>query len=231
MSLSIMQFDRVPSIGALLGTQGPREVLDLVNSKLGGSSFFGSSADPFAEQQKFFIEKVVAPIRMIGQQFKTQFSEMLNKHTNSIRPITSLHDLEYGIPECMWLPIAMHPTIKKFGEQKRIDMFGIDSKSLPNENPYLRLINNGVDIDLAEYKKLGEDYMYTVEIRTDDPEVTDEELDAIADTYDFIDLFYNGLDQLYDKIGKSDILKKKSYMTDDLELRDLDITSFPDKKG
>lgn len=231
MSLSIMQFERIPSIGAILGTQGHRDVLDSLNNQLGSSAFFGSSADPFAEQQKYFIDRVVEPIRMIGTQFKAQFGEMLNKHENVIRPIESIKDLEYGIPECMWMPIAMHPTIKKLGEQRRIDLFGMKPTDIPDENPYLRLINNGVDIDLDKAKELGDDYTYTIEVRTDDPVLTDEELDYIEDTYNFIDLFYNGLDKLYDSIGKKSELTSKSYMDEDTVISDLDFTSFPDKKG
>lgn len=229
--LDIMQFERIPSIGAILGTQGQKDVLDIINSKLGGSSFFGSSSDPFAQQQRYFIDRVVQPIRFVAHQFKQQFSEMTNRHENVIRPIVSLQDLEYGIPECMWMPIAMHPTIKKLGEQRRVDLFGYDPKKLPDENPYLRLLNNGCDVDVDRLRKEGDNYMYTVEIRSDDPDLTDDELEAIGDTYNFIDLYYSKLDEMFESIGKKDILESKSYLSGGKELRDLDFTSFPNLKG
>lgn len=231
-SLSIAQFDRIPTIGALLGTQGPKEVLDTINSRFGGSSFFGSSDDPFATQHQYFIDNVIQPMQIVAQQFKQQFKEMIYTDENVIKPIVSLYDLEHGIPEAMWLPIALHPTVRKLGEERRIDMFGFDAKNLPEENVYQRLIDNGtVVLDAEELKKNGGTYSYVVEHWSTDPILADEELDAIEDTYEFLGRYYTGLDELYEHLGDGTLLKSKSYLQEGMQLRDLDVTSFPDKRG
>lgn len=231
-ALTIAQFDRIPSIGALLGTQGHKEVLDQINSELGSSSFFGSD-DPFASQHEFFIKRVVEPIQLVAQQFKAQFKELVHpQEANVFRPIISLVDLERGIPECMWEAVAMHPTVRKLGKQHRVDLFGIDESSLPEENPYERLMNNGkVTLDAESLRE--NDGKYEVEFThcTTDPVLTDDELYDLADTYDFLSLFYQGLDDMYAKMDKLHVLKEKSYMTEGTQIQDLDVTSFPNKKG
>lgn len=232
MNLTIAQFDRIPSIGALLGTQGQKEILDQINASYGSSSFFGSSEDPFANQHNYFINKIVEPIRMVASQFKQQFKEMLNKNENVIRPIISVKDLENGIPECMWDAICLHPVIRNFGEQHRVDLFGMDTKYFPKENVYERLIHNGeTTFTFDELKKNNGEYTVEFEYRSTDPDLSDDDLECINDTYNFIDLFYSDLDRLYEKTNKKHILKKKSYLLEGMQLRDIDITSFPNKRG
>lgn len=232
MSLTLTQFDRIPSIGAILGTQGQKDVLDEINMELGSSSFFGSTDDPFADQHQYFVNKVIAPIQLVAQQFKQSFKELRVPDFNAIRPIISIKDLEDGIPECMWVPVAMHPVIRQFGEQHRVDLFGMDVKNLPEENVYQRLIDNGVAVLTPESLKENNG-KYTIEFTfsTDDPKLTDDELEAIRDTYDFIDLFYSDLDRLYEKLNANHLLKEKSYLQEDMQIRDLDFTAFPNKKG
>lgn len=232
MSLTLTQFDRIPSIGAILGTQGQKEVLDEINMELGSASFFGSTDDPFADQHQYFVDKVIAPIQLVAQQFKRSFKELQAPDLNAIRPILSIKDLENGIPECMWVPIAMHPIIRQFGDQHRVDLFGMDVKNLPKENVYQRLIDNGVATITPESLKEN-DGKYIVEFvySSDDPQLTDDELEAIKDTYDFIDLFYTDLDKMYDKLNMNHLLQEKSYLQEDMQIRDLDFTSFPNKKG
>ncbi len=232
MSLTLTQFDRIPSIGAILGTQGHKEVLDEINRSLGSASFFGSTDDPFADQHQYFVEKVIAPIQLVAQQFKQSFAELKEPNKNVFRSIVSIKDLEHGIPECMWVPIAMHPIIRELGEQSRVDMFGINPKNLPEENVYQRLIDNGrASFDLEELKANGGKYTVEFEYRSDDPQLTDDDLEYIEDTYNFIELFYNDLDSMYEKLNKSHLLKHKSYMQEDMQIRDLDFTAFPNKKG
>ena len=232
MSLTLTQFDRIPTIGAILGTQGQKNILDEINAELGSASFFGSTDDPFADQHQYFVDKVIAPIQLVAQQFKQSFKELQCPDLNAIKPILSVKDLEQGIPECMWVPVAMHPIIRQFGEQHRVDLFGMDIKNLPEENVYQRLIDNGV-VTLTPELLEENDGKYTVEFLycTDDPKLDDDELEAIKDTYDFIDLFYNDLDNLYAKLNKTHLLQEKSYLQEDMQLRDLDFTAFPNKKG
>lgn len=232
MSLTLNQFDRIPSIGAILGTQGHKELLDAINKDLGSASFFGSTDDPFASQHQYFVDRVIAPIQLVAQQFKQSFAEMKEPNKNIFKSILSLKDLENGIPECMWVPIALHPVIRELGEQSRIDLFGIDAKNLPKENVYQRLIDNGKAV-LDPDELRANDGKYTVEFvyASDDPDLTDDELEAIEDTYNFIDLFYGDLDKMYEKLNKIHLLKKKSYMGEDMQIRDLDLTAFPNKKG
>lgn len=232
-SLSIAQFDRLPTIGALLGTQGHKEVLDQINAAYGSSSFFGSAEDPYANQHNFFINKIVEPIRIVATQFKQQFKEIMYTNENVIRPITSVSDLEtYGIPECMWNAVAMHPIIRKFGEQHRVDLFGMDTKHFPKENVYDRLIHNGeVTLYYDQLKENNGQYTVHFDNRSTDPDLDDDEIECIRATYEFIDLFYSDLDKIYVKTNKKHILNDKSYLSEGVQFRDLDITAFPDKKG
>lgn len=231
--LTLNQFTNTPTIGAILGTQGSNELINELNKEFGSqSSFFGSNDDPFNSQHMHFIKQVVEPIRIVANQFKQQFKEMFNNNENIFRPITSLSDLEGGIPECMWVPIAMHPIIRKFGEQNRVDLFGIDAKNLPEENVYQRLIDNGeVTITADELKSNGGKYTVEFTYNTTDPKLSDDDLDAIRDTYSFIELFYSDLEDVYRKCDMTHVLKDKSYLQDDTQIMDLDFTAFPYKKG
>ena len=230
MSLTICQYDQIPTIGAILGSQGHKDALDNINRKYGSSSFFGSSDDPCASHFSYFVERVVEPIRIIASKFREQFKELMEPEVNQFKPIVSLKDMEQGIPECMWLPIAMHPTIRKLGEQRRVDLFGYDTEYLPKENVYDRLIHNG-EAWLTPATVTNDTYEITIENWSTDPVITEEELEAIEDTYNFIDRFYGDLDTMFDSIGKKSYLKKKSYLNEDMMIRDLDFTSFPNKKG
>ena len=232
-TLTLTQFDRIPTISALLGTQGHREILDQINTEMGTASYFGSSDDPFSTQHQYFIDRVVAPIQQVARQFKQQYKELLHpKECNVFKPIRSLEDLEEGIPECMWEAVAMHPVVREYGKQHRVDLFGMDVVNLPKENPYERLMRNGVaSFTAEELKANGGKYTVEFEYHSDDPQLTDDELDDLRDTYDFITSFYHDLDELYEKLNKTHLLREKSYLDEGTQLRDLDITAFPNRKG
>ena len=232
-ALTLTQFERIPSMGAILGTTGCTEVLNQINKELGSSSYFGSIDDPFAAQHNYFVYNIVAPMRLIATQFKEQFKELHQPKDNNIfRPIVSVADLEEGIPECMWEAIAQHPTIKALGKQDRVDLFGLDVSLLPESNPYHRLLNNGVSTFSAQdLKDSGGTYIEEHDWRSTDPVLSVDDLEALEDTYEFLDRYYTDLDEIYEKLGKTHVIHDKSYIHDGLQLRDLDVTSFPNRKG
>lgn len=227
MELTMHYVDRLPQIGDILGSRGSRDMIDSLNQELGSAAFFGSSNDPFKSQHNFFIERVIQPMRLAAAQFSNIFSEVRQREDNySIRAIDSLEMLERGIPTSMVLPIAHHPFIRELATHGRIDNFGIDPELLPTENPYQRLIDNGTaDIDPTK-----DTYVLNYHWESTDPNLSIDEIEMIKDTYDFIDLFYSDLDNIYKTVGKS--LSDKSYLQgDNLRIKDIDITDFPRLKG
>lgn len=175
------------SLGGILGTSGSKALIDNINQATGGASFFGSDSDPFRQGFTNFISQVVTPIREAQQTLMMTASAVLKP--NRYRPITSLEELDKGIPPCMMLSVLYQPDLKKMLDEERIDGFGIDPKTLMDEDPFAGVLENGyVEIHSSMLGPKGEYTIKRVEA-TDDPPLSADDVEALRETRHFIALF------------------------------------------
>lgn len=176
------------SLSTLLGTNGQQELINDINARGGGGSYFGSVNDPFREGFTNFMNQIVIPIRNVRNAMKHTFDAMMMKDV--FRPIDSIEKLEMGIPPCMYYPIIYTPVIRQLLYEERIDGFGIDIQTLREDDPYQVLLDNGhVELHSTTLEKDGK---YTIRFCEDTsaPELTFEEVDALRATREFINRFY-----------------------------------------
>lgn len=177
------------SLGSLLGTNGQQELLNNINSRYGGGSFFGSVSDPFREGFQNYMHQVVEPIRAVKNILHNTVNALMNPDV--ARAIDSISELERGIPPCMQLPIIYTPIIRQLLEEERIDGFGIDPKTLREDDPYACPLKNGyVELHSSNLGKNGE-YEIVFCHDTSAPELSDEEIQAIRSTREYIERFYH----------------------------------------
>lgn len=161
------------SLGSLLGTTGHQSLIDNINQRCGGGSFFGSMNDPFRDGFQTFMNTVITPIQEAGRILINTTNQLF--HKDEYRVIDSEEELKKGIPPCMQLSILYFPPIRKMLDEERIYGFGIDPNTLDDEDVYGRILNNGkVEFDADS---LPEDGTITFEWNetTDDPVLSDHE--------------------------------------------------------
>lgn len=130
---------------------------------------------------------VIAPIRQV--QVQLQQANAVVRDENAVRVISSIEELQRGIPPCMIKAVLTFPPIRKLAEDGRIDAWGIDVTRFPDEDEYGRLIANGTMELLPENKDEDGDYMFTWEWSSTDPQVDPDELLAIEETREFLAAF------------------------------------------
>jgi len=182
--MDMLTFGVVPTAGSLFGTLAPMELLSQINMDLSNSGFFNSIDDRLSECRQAFITNVVEPVRTIGNTALNIIGSVLGG--NRIIPITE-EDMLRTIPTCMHMPILQYAPMKKLFDQGRIFGFGYDF--VPEEDPYGRLINNGTCEDVLASLDENDEITLTWEWRSDDPDLSFEEIDAIEETRNFIDRF------------------------------------------
>ena len=173
--------------GALLGTTGRQDLIDSINARCGGSSFFGSENDPYRDQYQTFMNAVINPMRQTRDKLLAVSNAIFR--TDTYRAIRSLRDLEQGIPPCMQMGIVMYEPVRKMLEEERIDGFGIKPNQLPDEDVYGRLIKNGTFELYHGCLDKESQYTYTDEVTSLDPEIPREDLDMLQETREYIDKF------------------------------------------
>ena len=176
----IQSLNMMPSIGAMIGNVHSPEVLERLNMASGGGVIFGQPGDPYAERYSALRSLLMDNLN-IADQIVTKARELVNEPERMI-PITSI-DAVRDIPPCMKLPIVTYEPIRQLLEAGRINGFGIDPRFLPDEDIYGRLINNGkVLID-----KNTKDVEFAWHWKSDDPVLTDNDIEAIEQTRGWID--------------------------------------------
>lgn len=193
MNISSLQLNtNILSLGALLGTSGHQNLIDSINARCGGSSFFGSMNDPFRNNFQSFMTTVIQPIREVQQQLAV--TNMALTRADEYRPIESVEDLEKGIPPAMHLGIVYYSPIRKMLEDERIDGFGINPRTLMDEDPFESVLNSGrVEIHSSLLGKNGE-YEVNFTEKTTDPIMSETDMDALRRTREFIDQFMQNED-------------------------------------
>ena len=177
------------SLGSLLGSSGQQDLINNINAQCGGGSFFGSMNDPFRTNFQSFMSTVVEPIRQVQQTLLATATQLLKPDT--YRPITNERELEAGIPPCMHMGIIYYAPVRQMLEEERIDGFGIDPKTLEDEDPFASVLASGhVEIHSDFLGPKGE-YEVSYLENTTDPILTTAEIEALRETRAYIDNFMN----------------------------------------
>lgn len=175
------------SMGNLLGSAGAPELMKKISTMAGyGSNHFGTMSDPFRDHFQNFMSVVVEPIRQV--QIQLQQAGVTVQREDKIRSITTVEQLQDGVPPCMIKAILTFPPIRKLAEDGRIDAWGIDVSTFPEEDEYGRLIANGT-VELIPANIVDGEVTLTYEWCSLDPVVTLDELDDISDTREFLEQF------------------------------------------
>ena len=193
----------IPSAGALLGTGVSADILTRINQNIGtNQSFFGSVHDMFSTGRQMFVDNIITPIRNIATQLKHTAARLVQQ--DKIMPILVESDFEY-IPPSMMMPILLFEPVRELHKQGRVDGFGFDPDNLPEEDVYGRLIDNGTVEDIWSASDKDGKYQLTWVFDSDDPVLSFDELDYIADT----------------RMAILDLLKNTNY----------DPTNYPQSRG
>lgn len=174
----------IPSPGALLGTSGSANLIQAINDSFGSASFFGSAQDIYAATSNAFIQNIVKPIQQMGQQVTHLTRSLLNP--DEFRPLIELDDFRY-VPPCMQLPILMYAPVRQALEEGRVSGYGFDPENLPDEDVYGRLIDNGYVEDVFETCGDNTACDLTWHWKSDDPDLSISEIEAIQETRRRID--------------------------------------------
>lgn len=174
----IQSLSMMPSLGAMLGNTHSTEVLDRLNMASGCGVIFGQPGDPLREQYKSLRALLTNNLQLADSVVER--TRQIIYEPERMVAITSIEGL-YDPPKCMHLPILMYEPVRTLLEEGRISGYDIDPKNLPEEDVYGRLINNG-RVDLLE-----KDAEFVWEWKTDDPVLTDADLEAIEATRGWLD--------------------------------------------
>lgn len=175
------------SLSSLLGTDSSQRVLNEINARSGGNSFFNSVSDPFREGFNLFMQNVVTPLRELSQVAKSTATKLFS--TDVARPIMSLEELKKGVAPCMQLPIVYYAPIRQMLEEERIFGYGINPRTLEDTDIYEPHIESGhVGLSAEDLPKSGE---ITIRFHYDssDIDLSMEDRQALRETRRFIDEF------------------------------------------
>ena len=175
-----------PSLGAMLGTSCNPEVLAEINAESGGGVIFGQVGDPYAERYR--------NIRLQLEQLDL-VNLVVNRTAQAIQnpdvymAVTCVDDA-YAVPECMKLPIVLYQPVRALLEENRIFGYGIKPENLPKEDVFGRLLDNGkATLDEGIRTEEGYEATFVWEWSSDDPKVTEDDLDKIKETREWLDFF------------------------------------------
>lgn len=178
-TITIDNVGQMPSLGMLIGSYSGSEVFGHIDNN-SHTSFFGSDFDHLRQD---FFNKHIYPHQRLALDLSRTVNAIMNPDT--IRLLTSIDDLK-STPLCMELPILMFEPVRSLFEAGRVEGFGYHPDSLPKEDVWGRLIDNFSCQNVAEASDADGYYDLTGTLKSDDPDLSDDELYAIAKTRDFI---------------------------------------------
>jgi len=182
-TIHITELNAVPTMGALLGSQGNTALLTQI-SKMAGN-YFGSENDRYANQYKSFITTYIEPIRQANSDIKIAAQRLTMP--DSIRPISTYEDLR-EIPPCMMVPVLTCDPVYSLLRQGRIDGWGFLAENLVDaKETYDRIIDTNGVVDFSEDPEDGETYIQHFEWDVfEDPDIEHDDRIALMETRDFV---------------------------------------------
>jgi len=187
---SVMTFSDIPPMSVILGNGGSQAFLQTLNSGYSGSSIFGTARDMFGDIHNKFVREVVEPARQAIQRVRDTIKVYDDPDFNTIRSLTKIDDLA-NVPPMMHLPILTYGPVRKLLLEGRISGYGYDVNSIPEEDVFGRLIDNG-RVDMGKWIAEGADFKHLPDIISEvhpltDPDLSEEQLEAIENTRKLID--------------------------------------------
>ena len=177
---SLQTLSIIPNIGSMLGTGHSRSVLEQLQAESGGQVIFGQESDPIADRYRNLQNIINTQLLEADMAIRKTSDAIFNDQSYS--RVESVDDL-YTVSAAMQDVIVTHPTVRDLLNEGRIYGYGIDPKTLPKEDTYGRLINNGVATSIEPEKELVWEWAST------DPKLTDEDLDNVKFTREWLDEF------------------------------------------
>jgi hypothetical protein len=177
----------MPSITMLLGDggRGSQEILSKINNRWGNTGVvFGSSSDPFADRFSDFRKAFVNVARDTAEFLNN--SAMLIMDRNEIVELKNAKSL-MNVPPCMYIPILSYPPVRELFDKELIYGWGIRKDTIPVEDEYSRIINNGYIGPDPITGVIPDEYEW--HWKSDDPEHTIDELDMLMRSRMFVDAF------------------------------------------
>lgn len=169
----------MPSLGSLLGTHIGFDVFDKMNVQ-GFKSFFGSDFD---DMRARYIREEVLPADQLSVNISGMVATVMNHDV--IRPLLSIEDFQ-AIPPVMEMAICLFDPVRKGILEGRMEGFGYDPDSLPEEDYFGRMIDNfSCDDVLAACDNEGYFDLEGTMLSTD-PDLSDDQLWAIRKTRQYI---------------------------------------------
>lgn len=178
-TISVSSGAQLPSLGTLIGSRVSSEVFDSIN-RTGFTSFFG---DEFNHMRQEFFERHVKPMDALNVELSRTVNLILNP--DKFRILETMEDFQ-SIPPCMELAILMYEPVLQGVREGRLDGFGYDVNSLPDEDVFGRLIENFTCEDVAAASDAEGYYKVSGTLYSDDPDLSDDDLFAIQRTRDYI---------------------------------------------
>ncbi len=186
-TIHITELSAVPTMGALLGTQGHTALLQQI-SKTG--NYFGSEGDRYNTQYRSFITNYIEPIRQANNAIRVASQRIAN--VDAIRPITTYEDLR-NIPPSMMVPVLTCDPVYSLLKQGRIDGWGHLAEDLVDEKEmWDRLIDTNGVVDFSEEPEVNEDGETDVFVQHfewdifEDPDLEHEDRMSLMDTRMFV---------------------------------------------
>lgn len=179
----------MPSLGMLIGSRVSSEIFDTINGE-GHRSFFGADFDHMRQD---FLNKFVRPMDTLNLEISRTVNALMNP--DQYRILESVQDFQ-SIPLCMEMAIALYAPVRQGIMEGRMEGFGYDPTTLPDEDVYGRLLANFTCEDVLEASDDDGYYPITATFDSTDPDMSDDELYAIQKTRDYIrDKILNGTDR------------------------------------
>jgi len=185
-SIQVINADNSNISSGILGTVATTSLLSHLKNKFNNN--YNSINDIFQKEKQFFVNKFVNPIRKTITTIKNITRDY--KYNNTFRSITKEEDLKY-IPPSMYEPILCYRPIYELLKEERIFGFGINIKDIRTDDPYERMINNGLCENVDELLKQNKKIECVNIWKDDDPDISYEQIDYIEDTRKFIDEILN----------------------------------------
>ena len=169
--------------GLWMGNSFTKEDFQQFTGNTGSTYFSGSNQ----EHHRHFFENIVAPAHRMREKLQQVILQNSNVPLDDYVWFDSVEEMTY-VPECMRLPLLYHPDVRALAQDGRIDTYGYDVSAFTQDNPWQRLIDNGVIKDVTACPMEDNHYVLTFnhEWRSTDPDLTENQLDCIEQMYALI---------------------------------------------
>lgn len=169
----------MPSLGTLIGSRVSNEVFESINSH-NHASFFGGEFDHMREE---FFNRYVRPMEQLNLDISRTVNALLNP--DHFRILESVEDFR-SIPPCMEMAITLFEPVRQGIVEGRMEGFGYDPLTLPDEDIYGRIIDNFSCDDVLTASDEDGRYDISATMYSDDPDLSPDELYAILKTRNYI---------------------------------------------